>query len=155
MADPTSWLFDPFATRRLVLAHRGADAAAVRCVVSDVVWSEIVTLLRWAGASTSGAIALETGVLSRLAAACGDLLRRLPALSDEIAEPWEPAPSAAVPADVPARTRIDLTAGRLTRLLRAPGPVPLRTLAAEVDALGDAAIGALVARTTDPPEEQT
>jgi hypothetical protein len=147
MADPTSWLFDPSTTRRLVLAHRGAGAPAVRCVVSDVVWSEVVTLLRWARARTCGAAGLEIGVLWRLAAACGDLLRRLPALSDEIAEPWQSAPSA-VPADLPASARIDVAARRLTRLLRVPDPVPLRTLAAEVDALGDAAIGALVARTT-------
>lgn len=148
MADSTPWLYDPSATRRLVLAHRGASDPAVRCVVSDVVWSEVVVLLRWARAGTSGATALETGVLWRLAAACGDLLRRLPALSDEIAEPWPPPPSATIRSDLPAPARLDLAAGRLTRLLRAPGPLPLRTLAAEVDALGEAAIGALVARTT-------
>ena len=153
MAETVPWLYDPSATRRLVLAHRGAGDPAVRCVVSDVVWSEVVTLLRWARASTHGATALEVGVLWRLAAGCGDLLRRLPALSDEIAEPWQPAPSVGVPTDSPAAARIDLAAGRLTRLLCAPRPVPLRTLAVEVDALGEAAIGALVGRTTGRPGE--
>ena len=148
MADSHRWLFDPSGTRRLVLAHRDADDPAVRCVVSDVVWSDVVVLLRWSRASTSGAAALETGVLWRLAAACADLLRRLPALSDEIDEPWQPTPSAAIRPDLPASTRIDLVARRLTQLLRAPGPLPLRALAAEVDALGDAAIGALVAHAT-------
>jgi hypothetical protein len=147
MADPICWLFDPSATQRLVLAHRGDDAPPVRCVVSDVVWSEVVVLLRWARASE--AAGLETGVLWRLAAACGDLLRRLPALSDEMAEPWRPTPAVDVRPDLPAPVRIDLVAGRLTRLLRATGPIPLRTLAAEVDALGEAAIGALAARTVD------
>jgi len=148
MTDPTPWLFDPSATRRLVLAHRGAGDPAVRCVVSDVVWSEVVVLLRWARASAGGTTALATGVLWRLAAGCGDLLRRLPALSDEISEPWQAAPSFAVRDDLPAPARIDLVAGRLTQLLRAPGSVPLRSLAVDVDALGEAAIGVLVARTT-------
>ena len=125
----------------------GTTAPAVRCVVSDVVWSEVVVLLRWARASTSEATALETGVLWRLAAACGDLLRRLPALSDEIAEPWQPIPSADLLPELPAPARIDRVAGRLTQMLRAPEPVPLRTLATEVDALGEAAIGALGTRT--------
>jgi hypothetical protein len=153
MAEPGPWLFDPSATRRLVLAHRGAGDPAVRCVVSDVVWSEVVVLLRWARASTQGTTASETGVLWRLAAGCGDLLRRLPALSDEIDEPWRPAPSVDARADLPGRARIDRVAGRLTRLLTAPGPVPLVRLTVEVDALGEAAIGALVERTTTPSGE--
>jgi hypothetical protein len=88
MAEPNRWLFDASATRRLVLAHRGAGAPAVRCVVVPL------------------------------------------------------------PPDLPGAARIDLAAGRLTRLLREPDPVPLRTVAAEVDALGEAAVGALVTRTS-------
>jgi hypothetical protein len=151
MAEPDRWLFDPSATRNLVLAHRATGDPAVRCVVSDVVWSDVVVLLRWARAGTRGAPAAETGVLWRLASGCGDLLRRLPALSDEIDEPWRPAPSVEALADLPARARVDTAAGRLIRLLAAPGPVPLQTLAVEVDALGEAAIGALVERTTAQP----
>jgi len=151
MAEPGNWLFDPSATRRLVLAHRGADDPAVRCVVSDVVWSEVVVLLRWARAGTHGRPASETGVLWRLAAGCGDLLRRLPALSDEIDEPWRRAPSVAPVEDLSPRARVDRAAGRLTRLLTAPGPVPWQRLAAEVDALGEAAIGALVERAAALP----
>jgi hypothetical protein len=37
-------------------------------------------------------------------------------------------------------------ADRLAALLRAPGPLPLRRLAAEVDALGGAAVAALAER---------
>ena len=151
MAETVPWLYDPSATQRLVLAHRGAGAPAVRCVVSDVVWSEVVTLLRWARASSHGPAPLGTGVLWRLAAGCGHLLRRLPALSDEIAEPWQPAPSVDLRTDLPPSARIDLAAGRLTRLLRAPVTVPLQLLAAEVDALGEAAISALAGRTTGRP----
>ena len=153
LAEPDRWRFDPSATRRPVLAHRGAGDPAVRCVVSDVVWSEVVALLRWARAGTRGPPASETGVLWRLAAGCGDLLRRLPALSDEIEEPWRPAPPVDPLPELPARARVDRAAGRLTRLLAAPGPVPLKTLAAEVDALGEAAISALVERTTTRPGE--
>ena len=146
MADPHFWLYDPSATRGLVLAHRGAGDPAVRCVVSDVVWGEVVVLLRWARASSPGSAALGTGVLWRLAAGCGDLLRRLPALGDEIDEPWQAVPPVAVDLHLPAAVRIDSAAERLTRLLLAPVAVPLRRIAVEVDALGEAAIGALVTR---------
>src|SRR5215211_5289805 len=120
------WLFDPLTTQRLVLAHRGSRDPVVRCAVSDVVWSEVFALLRWARAATATAGALGTGILWRLAAGCGDLLRRLPGLSDEIAEAWRPVGGTDVPADLPSAERIDLAAGRLPRLLRSPGPVPLR-----------------------------
>ena len=55
------------------------------------------------------------------------------------------------PAETPSGTattaRIELVAGRLARLLRSSGPVPLRTLAGEIDALGESAIHALAERT--------
>jgi hypothetical protein len=148
MALPHRWLYDPSATRGMVLAHRGSGDPAVRCVVSDIVWGEVVVLLRWARASNPGTAALGTGVLWRLAAGCGDLLRRLPGLSDEIDELWQSMPRVVVDDHLPVAVRIDRSAERLTRLLLAPVAVPLRTIAAEVDALGEAAIGALVARAT-------
>ena len=148
MAVPHRWLYDPSATRGMVLAHRGAGDPAVRCVVSDIVWGEVVVLLRWARGSSPETTALGTGVLWRLTAGCGDLLRRLPVLSDEIAEPLQSMPPVVVDDHLPAAVRIDRAAERLTHLLLAPIAVPLRTVAAEVDALGEAAIGALVARVT-------
>jgi len=53
--DSLRWLFDPPTARRLVLAHRPATAGAARCVVSDVVWHEVVGLLRWATAGADRA----------------------------------------------------------------------------------------------------
>ncbi len=49
------------------------------------------------------------------------------------------------PVDLPPVQRIDRAAERLTALLRRPAPVPLRDLAAEVDALGEAAVQAIAA----------
>jgi len=109
--------------------------------VSDVVWGEVVRLLRWATAETGGSPALEAGTWWRLAAECAAFLRRYPGLSAEIAEPWDlvPAPELAGT----GAQRVAAAAERLTALLHAAGPLPLRRLAAEVDALGSAAIGAL------------
>ena len=81
-------LFDPGATRDLVLARRPLPRSAVACVVSDVVWTEVVRLLRWAAAGTQGAPNLQSGTWWRLAAGCADLLRRLPGLSAELGEGW-------------------------------------------------------------------
>ena len=145
MDADTRWLFDPSSTRALVLAHRPPEASAVDCVVSDVVWQDVVRLLRWARVSTEGAPGLEAGVLWRLAAGCGDLLRRIPGLGEEIAEPWRSADPAAAPDDLTPAQRIDRAAERLTALLRRPVPVPLRQLATEVDLLGEAAVLALAA----------
>ena len=145
MDADTRWLFDASTTRALVLAHRPPEPSAVDCVVSDSVWRDVVRLLRWARASTRDATALEAGVLWRLAAGCGELLRRLPGLSDEIAEPWRSVDVAPVPVDLTPLQRVDRAAERLTALLRRPGPVHLRDLATEVDALGEAAIAALAA----------
>ena len=144
--ESTTWLFDPATTRQLVLARRPPGRSAVDCVVSDVVWSEVVCLLRWARASARGT-AIETGTWWRLAASCADLLRRLPGLSAEISEPWGIDGPAGILPGIAATARIELVAGRLARLLRSSGPVPLRTLAAEIDALGESAIHALAERT--------
>ena len=147
MDDARLWLFDPTTTRRLVLAHRPPEPSAVMCVVSDVVWQDVVRLLRWATADTGRAAELELARWWRLAAGCADLLRRLPALSDELSEPWRPTPGP-VGADGPAVTRVDAVVVRLTRLLRSPDPLPLRVLAVEIDALGAAAIGTLAERSS-------
>jgi hypothetical protein len=155
--DPRGWLFDPTTTRGLVLAHRPRDHSAVHCVVSDVVWQEVVGLLRWATADTGGASRLDSGRWWRLAAGCADLLRRLPGLSDELGEPWRTAdlPTTARPSGgrpsggrPSATARVTATAERLTRLLRSAGPLPLAALAAEIDALGAAAISALADQTS-------
>ena len=139
-------LFDPDAAHDLVLAHRPARPSAVEGVVSDVVWGEVVRLLRWATAETGGSPALEAGTWWRLAAECAAFLRRYPGLSAEIAEPWDlvPAPELAGT----GAQRVAAAAERLTALLHAAGPLPLRRLAAEVDALGAAAIGALAEHST-------
>ena len=135
-------LFDPQAAHGLVLARRPPSRSAVACVVSDVVWHEVVVLLRWAAAGTGGTQDLDAGRWWRLAAGCADLLRRLPALSDELEEPWLEVGPVEIPADN-ARERVERVAARLWRLLRSPGPLPLAVVAAEVDALGAAAIAAL------------
>jgi hypothetical protein len=140
--DLRSRLFDPTDTRALVLAHRPAGCPAVNAVVSDAVWQEVVVLLRWSAASTAAAPNLDTGRWWRLAASCAGLLRRLPALCDELGEEWD---RPAVPDDDAADgvARVERAADRLLELLRTGEPVPLRTVAGEIDALGAAAITAL------------
>ncbi|MGY2066085.1 hypothetical protein [Blastococcus sp. SYSU DS0619] len=140
--DPTGLLFDCTAARTVVLARRPANGCAVECVVSDVVWGDVVRLLRWATADPRDDPGLRAGTWERLAVACADLLRRLPGLCDEIAEPWG-IDGPAVPPGLDAPARIDRAAGRIAELLGSPYPVPLRALAAEVDALGSAAFQAL------------
>ncbi|MCW2705596.1 MAG: hypothetical protein JWQ37_3591 [Blastococcus sp.] len=134
-------LFDPEGAHGLVLARRPPGCSAVTCVVSDVVWHEVVHLLRWS-AATPGSAGVDAGRWWRLAAGCADLLRRLPALCDEVGEPWGFTAPADDP-ELPGTTRVALVTGRLAALLRARNPVPLRRLAGEVDALGAASISAL------------
>jgi len=134
-------LFDPEGAHRLVLARRPPSPSPVTAVVSDVVWEEVVHLLRWSSATTASA-GVDAVRWWRLAAGCADLLRRLPALCDEVGEPWGPTAPADDP-ELPGTTRVAFTGVRLAALLRAREPVPLRRLAGEVDALGAAAISAL------------
>ena len=146
-------LFDPETSRRLVLARRPLPRSAVGAVVSDVVWHDVVRLLRWATGATHGVPSLEAGTWWRLAAGCADLLRRLPGLSDELGEPWT---HEGLPERDPESTgaeRVRRSADRLTALLRSAEPTPLRRLATEVDALGAAAVAALAERSswTLPP----
>jgi hypothetical protein len=140
--DTRQELFDPASAHQLVLARRPPIASAVHCVVSDVVWHEVVRLLRWATADTGGAPELDSGRWWRLAASCAELLRRLPALSDEVGEAWSPAAELMAP-ELDGAARVELVTGRLLALLRSADPVPLQWLAGEIDALGAAAISAL------------
>jgi hypothetical protein len=111
------------------------------------VWQEVVRLLRWAAASTAASPNLDSGRWWRLASGCADLLRRLPALCDELGEEWD---RPAVPDDdaVDGAARLERTAERLLGLLRTGEPMPLRTIAGEIDALGAAAITALAETST-------
>jgi hypothetical protein len=145
--DPRGWLFDPTTTHGLVLAHRPEDRTPVHCVVSDVVWQEVVRLLRWAAADTGGASRLDSGRWWRLAAGCADMLRRLPGLSDELDEPWCPTDSSG--GNRPSGSaRVAAAAERLACLLRSPAPIPLAALAADIDELGAAAISVLAEQTS-------
>jgi hypothetical protein len=143
--DRAPWLFDPSATRALVLAHRSPGGRPVEDVVSDVVWGDVVRLLRWAAAAASAPPGLRAGTWWRLAAGCAALLRRMPALSAEIDQPWSVRPPEPAVAGVHPAQRIDEVAARLTALLRSERPVALRVLAPEVDALGEAAVQAIAA----------
>src|SRR4051812_28636200 len=130
--DLRQWLYDPQDAHRLVLARRPPHPSAVTCVVSDAVWQEVVRLLRWSAATTSSA-EVDAARWWRLAGGCADLLRRLPALCDEVGEPWGPTAPADDPG-LPGTVRVARTTRRLAGLLRAPEPVPLRYLAGEIDA---------------------
>jgi hypothetical protein len=141
--DSHRWLFDPTLAHRVVLAHRCERGSAVSCVISDVVWQEVIGLLRWATASTGRGPDLEPGRWWRLAAACADLLRRLPAFADEIGEPWRPDTPHAEATSVGAERVAEVT-DRLLALVRSPEPLPLARLAVEIDGLGAAALSALM-----------
>jgi hypothetical protein len=141
--DSHRWLFDPTLAHRMVPAHRCEPGSAVSCVISDAVWQEVIGLLRWATASTGRAPDLEPGRWWRLAAACADLLRRLPALGDEIGEPWRPAAPPAEATSVGVE-RVAEASDRLLALVRSAEALPLARLAVAIDALGAAAVSALV-----------
>src|SRR5688500_20245669 len=59
-------LFDPADAHLLVLSRRPVPCPAATCVVSDVVWGEVVGLLRWPAAGTGRAAELENGRWGRL-----------------------------------------------------------------------------------------
>jgi hypothetical protein len=141
--DGRRWLFDPVTAHATVLAHRPPGCSAMACVVSDAVWADVVALLRWADAGGRAPAGLAAGTWWRLAAGCAELLRRLPGLCAELGEPFGVAGLLGED-ERPGAERVARATARLTLLLRSPDPVPLRRLATEVDALGAAAIGALV-----------
>jgi hypothetical protein len=135
--DPRRWLFDPPAAHRLVLPRRPVPGTAASTVVSDVVWSDVVRLLRWATADAGGLTGVESGRWWWLAAACADLHRMLPALVDEVGEPCEPGdPDVPEPIGLDGRTRVERVPARLAALLLTDGPVPLRTVARRGPAAG-------------------
>ena len=143
--DPRTWLFDPPTAHRLVLARRPLPRTAVSGVVSDVVWTDVVRLLRWATADAGRLTGVESGRWWRLAAACADLHRRLPALVDEVGEPWQPDAGAGLEPDgLDGQSQVARRAARLAALLLSDEPVALQTVAAEIDALGAAAVSAYV-----------
>ena len=64
-------------------------------------------------------------------------------LSDELDEPWDGSPPDVRRGEDSGVARIRDATDRLARLLRSSEPVSLHRLAAHVDALGAAAVGAL------------
>jgi len=146
------WLYDPAVGGVLVRAHRSPAGGPADDVVSDVLWSEVLGLLRWAEAALGCPPVLVEGAAWRTAATAAALLRRLPALCAEAGLPWpgvQGDPDAAV---LPGRERLTTAADRLAGLLCArpadAGPLELvQLVAADVDAIGAAAIALLAAQT--------
>ena len=153
-ASTRHWLYDPTTTRRLVLAHRPAATSVVSVVVSDLVWGDVVRLLRWADAGIRSEGELAAGTWWRLAGACAELLRRLPGLCAEVSQAWSVPPMDDDGGTV-GRARVAHVADRLAAQLRTDRPLPLGVLAGEVDALGAAAISALAEEAVWTLPEQT
>jgi hypothetical protein len=144
-SQPGPGLYEPGAGRALVLAHRPAGGGAARNVVSDAVWSDVLVVLRWARATLRCRPELLPGVAWRTAAAAAALLRRLPALGDELGECWR-LEAAAPTAGGTERERLQAAAERLESRLRTPAEaLPLCRLAVETDAVGAAAVGLVAA----------
>ena len=77
-ASTRHWLYDPVTTSRHILEHRPPATSVVSVVVSDLVWGDVVRLLRWADAGIRSEGKLAAGTWWRLAGSCAELLRRLP-----------------------------------------------------------------------------
>ncbi|MFQ1001988.1 hypothetical protein [Modestobacter sp. SSW1-42] len=147
------WLYDPAVGDVLVRAHRSAVGGPADDVVSDVLWSDVLGLLRWAEAALGCPPALAEGAAWRTAARAAALLRRLPVLCAEGGLPWPGVQADPDDTVLPGRERLAAAADRLAGLLcaRPPavGPLELVTrVAADVDEIGAAAI-ALLAEGTD------
>ena len=149
------WLYDPSLGGVLVRSHRPPVAGAADSVVSDVLWTEVLQVLRWADATLSCAPALAGRTAWRAAAASAALLRRLPVLCAESAVAWSGPSPAPDTVEAPAAARLRGAADRLALRLCSPeegltGPRPdtAGDLARDVDEVGAAAI-ALLADTTD------
>ena len=140
---PQTWLYDPVRSAQAVRAHRPSAGGAATCVVSDVLWGDVLSLVRWARATSVCADDLRAGAAWRTAAAAAALLRRLPSLCDELGEPWT-VPDARTTTG-PARRGLQRSAERLADRLATPADrTPVRELAADVDELGAAAVAVLV-----------
>ena len=85
---PQTWLYDPVCSAQAVRAHRPSAGGAATCVVSDVLWGDVLALVRWARATSVWADDRRAGAAGRTAAAAAALLRRLPSPCDERGEPW-------------------------------------------------------------------
>jgi hypothetical protein len=142
-----NWLYDPAVGGVLVRAHRPASSGAMTCVVSDVVWTDVLQLLRWADAALRAGPDLLPGTAWRTAAAAAALLRRMPGLCAELGVDWPGPARDPERAGIPARERVRAAAARLSARLRATGRVTsLPDLAGDVDALGAAATALLAER---------
>jgi hypothetical protein len=146
------WLYDPSLGGVLVRAHRPPAAGAAGSVVSDVMWTDVLGVLRWADATLSCRPELAGGTAWRTAAAAAALLSRLPGLCDELGVPWSGAVGVPAVDPVPAadrlRAAVDQLAGRLCAPERPDVEVVLTVLARDVDEVGAAAI-AVLAEGTD------
>jgi hypothetical protein len=78
----------------------------------------------------------------------------MPALCDELGEPWG-VTAPVDDAELAAPARVAVSTVRLAALLRTPDPVPLRRLAGAVDALGAAAISAYAQASSWAVPDQT
>ncbi|MGY1837714.1 MULTISPECIES: hypothetical protein [unclassified Modestobacter] len=147
MRDPERrhWLFDPTRSGVVVRSHRPSSGGAATQVVSDVLWAEVVTLLRWAEATGTCRPELVSGSAWRTAAASAGLLARLPGLCAELGQEY--ALEAPPESDGPATVRLQQAADRLAARLRTTAGVEtLPALAGEVDAVGAAAVAVLAER---------
>jgi hypothetical protein len=147
------WLYDPSLGGVLVRAHRSPTAGAAGSVVSDVVWSNVLGVLRWADATLTCPPELVEGAAWRAAVTSAGLLRRLPGLCAEAGVAW-PGPAPVSVPEVPAAERLRAAADRLALRLCSPeegfaGPLrdAVGDLARDVDEVGAAAIAVLAAGT--------
>jgi hypothetical protein len=142
-----SWLYDPAGSGAVVRAHRPAGGGAATSVVSDAFWGDVLSLVRWARATSACPADLRPGAAWRTATAAAGLLRRLPDLCDELGVTWR-VPDAGVPAAGSAWEALQRSADRLADRLGTPGDrTPVHELADDVAALGAAAVTVLVADT--------
>jgi len=143
------WLYDPAVGGLLVRAHRSPAGGPAGDVVSDLLWSDVLGLLRWAEATLGCPAALAAGAAWRTAAAAAALLRRLPRLCAEAGLPWPGARGGPEEAAVPGPERLATAADRLAGLLcaRPEAVEPLELVAqvaAAADEVGAASIAVLV-----------
>jgi hypothetical protein len=142
------WLYDPSLGGVLVRAHRSPADGPAGDVVSDVLWSEVLVLLRWAEATLGCPPSLVEGAAWRTAATAAALLRRLPVLCAEGGVAWPGVQGDPAEVGTPGRERLAAAADRLAGLL-CDRPAEVGSLevvaqvAADVDAIGAAAIGLL------------